>query len=67
MIVVSKPNGAAAGQRYMVAEALRNTLRIARTDHPAAAHAIAVEWGMRQYKLTPGELRKIQNPEVKHG
>ena len=67
MIVITKPLGADARHRYMVAQALRHTLRIARTDHIATAHAIAAEWGMAKYMHTPGEIRKIKTLEIQHG
>ena len=67
MIVITRPRGAAAGQLYIVAQALRHTLRIARTDHPATAHAIATEWGMAKYMHTPGVIRKIKTLEIQHG
>lgn len=51
----------------MVTQALRHTLRIARTDHPATAQAIATEWGMAKYMHTPGEIRKIKTLEIQHG
>ena len=66
MIVITRPRGADANQRYMVTQALRHTLRIARTDHPATAHAIATEWSMRQYTCTPGVMRNIKTLEIQH-
>lgn len=67
MIAITKPIGAAACHRYMVVQALRHTLRIARTGHPATAQAIATEWGMKQYTFTPGEIRPLKTLEVRYG
>lgn len=63
-VFVTKPRGAEAKHRYLVVQVAPEGLRMARTDHPGVASAIAGEWRIHQYSYTPGEIRAIHSQEA---
>ena len=58
-VLITKPIGAPAAERYMVTQLAPASIRIARVDHHAVAEAIAREWGSANYSFSPGCKRAI--------
>lgn len=63
-MLITKPLGAAARERYLVSQIRGAVLRLYRTDHHEHAQTVAREWRAANYVWTPGTARRLNFPFV---
>jgi hypothetical protein len=61
-VLITRPIGATALERYLVAQVRGNTLRLCRVGEHGTAKFVAREWNTADYTWSPGELRKLNFP-----
>lgn len=59
-IFITRPRGAEARERYLVAQVLPTKIRTYRCDHIGIAQSVAAEWGAARYQVSPGIVRPIR-------
>ena len=58
-IVITRPRGAEARERYLVAQVLSTQIRTYRCDHIGIAQSVVTEWSRARYHLSPGIVRPL--------
>lgn len=58
-VLITKPVGAPASARYLVAQIRGAVLRLYRTNHHERAQSVAREWQSANYTWTPGTTRRL--------
>lgn len=63
-IIVTEPRGAPRHERFLIAQCVGRSLRIARSGHEDIAHEIAAEWAKADYSKSPGFVNRLNFKEV---